>query len=343
METIIRNTDLGIGTNQMDPGLTLSQNLICNYNPATLKDQRKHPLQNTSRIFSAECGVEECCSDPHLSVIDGFNVCTACGMVFEHALDQTPRRAFNQDEINRRKSNEPVYRPIGPRTVIKGALDAKGMVLPAGTRTQYNRLSKINRSLINSYERNLWIALPKLQRLQQCLNLSDILSNESFRIYSQAVKQRLTMGRSIETLLTASIFAALRIHGMARTIDELCLLVDLPRRAVLKTYQRLLRFTLPNLKSRVLRIGPEEYVDKVCSELGLPMNLRSAAKGYLKSARCHRVIFDGKDPKGLGAAVIYLACKRLKLGLTQNQIATQAHVTEMTLRTRMKDILPYIQ
>lgn len=349
MESIVRKTDIGINSNLADSKSmfnTLHIQQTAQLPIIRPANQVQKPICNKSilnHLPQARAQDDQCCAAPRLGIVDGFSVCMNCGIVHAPALDQTPRRAFNQDEINQRKSNEPVYRPIGPRTIIKGNLDAKGNNISPELRSQYNRLSKINRSLISSYERNLWIALPKLQRLQQCLNLSDLLSNESFRIYSHAVKQRLTMGRSIETLLTAAIFAAMRIHGMTRTLDEVCALADLPQQPVLKTYRRLVLYVFPVLDLKMVRTGPSEYVDRICSTLNIQPQVRNIAKSYLKDARRNRVVFDGKDPKGFSAAAIYLACKHLHAGLTQNQIAKQAHVTEMTLRSRLKEIAEFIE
>ena len=47
----------------------------------------------------------------------------------------------------------------------------------------------------------------------------------------------------------------------------------------------------------------------------------------------------GKDPKGLAAAALYMAAKPTDERLTQRTIAKAAHITEVTLRTRAKQIL----
>jgi len=52
---------------------------------------------------------EKCCDEPLIKEEEGFFVCQNCGMVHdEKVLDDSPRRAFTQDEIARRKSAEPV-------------------------------------------------------------------------------------------------------------------------------------------------------------------------------------------------------------------------------------------
>ena len=111
-----------------------------------------------------------CCDAPKLSEEEGFMVCLNCGYVHSRILDTSPRRAFTAEEIQARKSNERVYSPIGPRTIIRGSRDARGTLLTPKFKSKFNRLAKIHRSLTTSYERNLWIALPNLQRLQKRLS-----------------------------------------------------------------------------------------------------------------------------------------------------------------------------
>jgi hypothetical protein len=114
-----------------------------------------------------------CCEDPILHEERGFSVCINCGIVHEMVIDTTPRRAFTAEEVRNRKGNEPVYSKIGPRTVMRGSRDAKGVQLNAEQKLKYSRLAKIHRSLTTSYERNLWVALPNLDRFQEQLGLPD--------------------------------------------------------------------------------------------------------------------------------------------------------------------------
>ncbi|MHA1728166.1 MAG: transcription initiation factor IIB [Promethearchaeota archaeon] len=284
---------------------------------------------------------EQCCDQPFIKEEDGFFVCQNCGMIHNRVMDFSPRRAFTQEEIAKRKKAEPVYSPIGPRTVIRGRKDAKGSLLAPKSKLKYSRLAKIHRSLTTSFERNLWIALPNLQRLQERLNLPDAVADDALRIYTSAVKKKLTMGRSIDMLLTASIFAALRIHGIPRTIEEILAVAELPKKNVVKSYRLLLIKVLPEMNLRVIHFGPIRYVDKFIQDLKLSMRTRYKAIELLKQARSNGLPIEGKDPKGLAAASIYIASKFTGENRTQNEIAKISHITEVTLRMRAKDIKKY--
>jgi transcription initiation factor TFIIB len=280
----------------------------------------------------------QCCDSPKLSQEDGFYVCLNCGFVYSRILDDSPRRAFTQEEIQKRKSTERVYSPIGPRTIIKGSRDARGTLLSPKYKSKFNRLAKIHRSLTTSYERNLWIALPNLQRLQKRLGIPDAVAEDALRIYTQTVKKKLTMGRSIDTLLSASIFAALRVHGIPRTAEEITKVAQIPKKKVIKSYRLILMEVLPKLGLKVTHFSSERYVDKFNEELKLSMKCRNIAVKLIEKARSSGFDSAGKDPKGIAAAAIYIGSKICNENRTQKEISKLARVTEVTLRMRVKDL-----
>jgi transcription initiation factor TFIIB len=283
----------------------------------------------------------DCCSSPALSEDNGFMVCINCGVVFEQVFDNSPRRAFTADEITNRKSAEPVYSPIGPRTVIRGNTDSKGSLLNSQEQMKFNRLGKIQRSLTSSFERNLWIALPNFQRIQERLGIPETVVKDAIRIYQLAVKEKLTMGRSIDILMAASIFASFKIHSIPRVVEEILTSVDTPKKSVVKCYRLLLMRILPQLKVRINNMDAMRYTEKFGEELKLPMPIRQNAISLIKKAKSKGLLVEGKDPKGLAAAAIYISATMNNLHKTQNEIAQLAHVTEVTLRMRYRDLQRY--
>lgn len=296
------------------------------------------PSKIESDHFFDEDTDESCCDAPKISEEDGFYVCLNCGLVMSRIFDDSPRRAFTQEEILKRKSNERVYSPIGPRTIIKGSRDARGSLLSPKYKSKFNRLAKIHRSLTTSFERNLWIALPNLQRLQKRLGVPDTVAEDALRIYTQTVKKKLTMGRSIDTLLSASIFCALRVHGIPRTIEEITKIAQIPKKKVVKSYRLILMEVLPKLNLKVQYFTSDRYVDKFNDELKLSMNCRNIAVKLIQKAKENGFNSAGKDPKGIAAAALYIGSKICNENRTQKEISQLAKVTEVTLRMRVKDL-----
>jgi transcription initiation factor TFIIB len=149
------------------------------------------------------------------------------------------------------------------------------------------------------------------------------------------------MGRSIDTLLAASIFAALRIHDVPRTLEEITEIGELNKKNVVKAFRLILMKILPQLNLKVQHFGPTRYVDKFTEELATSMNVRNAAVQLLDLAKKNGLPMEGKDPKGLAAAAIYLAGLELGEKKTQNEIAKLSRITEVTLRMRVKELKKY--
>jgi transcription initiation factor TFIIB len=92
---------------------------------------------------------------------------------------------------------------------------------------------------------------------------------------------------------------------------------------------------------KIKHFGAGRYIDKFIQELKLSMDTRNKAVELLKIAKKNGMPTQGKDPKGLAAAAIYIASKLLGENRTQNEIAELSHITEVTLRMRAKDLKKY--
>jgi transcription initiation factor TFIIB len=290
---------------------------------------------------------EPCCSTPQLIITDdGVKVCHNCGMVYGQEFVEHERRAYTADEVKNRRRTEPRWRNYGPRTVIGiSSSDCKGHQLESKKAALFSRLAKIQGSLINSIERNYWESKPKLQSLGTKLHIPDYIMETAWKIYSEVAQQKLTMGRSIDGFVTASLYAAIRIHDFPRLLEEVVEVALLPLRSVHRSLGLVLRLILPKLNMRYKPISPDPLVFRFGNELQLGIGTQKRASDLLKYASKHGMHKMGKDPKGLAAAALYLVSKGSGSveRRTQTQIADIARVTEVTLRTRAKQIKLYLK
>lgn len=286
-------------------------------------------------------GIEEkCCDNQEIFVtVDGQVVCRQCGLYFGPQMVEHERRAYTADEVRSRRRTEPVWRCFGPRTVISMIkIDSKGKQLPARKQALFARLSKIQGSLISSIERNYWEAKPKLQALANKLGVPDYIVETAWKIYSEVARQKLTMGRSIQAFTCASLYSAIRIHNFPRLLEEIIDPATTPSRSVHRSLGLIVRYVLPKLGLRYRPISARPLVYRFGNELQLPINIQQAAADLLKKASKKGLARMGKDPKGLAAAALYMCAKKTKERKTQTQIAEISRITEVTLRTRAKQI-----
>lgn len=281
-----------------------------------------------------------CCDDPDVTTTsDGMRVCRSCATCFGPEIVGNERRAYTPQEIRDRRTKEPRYRDFGSRTFIDPkSRDARGRRLTGEKKAIYSRLSKVQRSLINSLERNYWEAKPQLRQLSRRMNAPDYIHETAWRIYRAVAQQKLTMGRSIEGFVTAALYAAFRIHDFPRLLEEVVDVAMVPRRTVHRSLALIVRHVLPKLGLKYKPLKPEHIVYRFGTDLDLPLFTQKKAETLIKRARHGGLRVQGKDPKGLAAAALYMAAKPTAQKKTQVEVASVAHVTEVTLRTQAKAI-----
>ncbi|MFW9824344.1 MAG: transcription initiation factor IIB family protein [Candidatus Thorarchaeota archaeon] len=280
-----------------------------------------------------------CCDNPFIESRDGNEICINCGLIFERTFVGNERRAYTVEEIQTRRRTEPRWRDFGPRTMLPNTkTDSKGKSIGAKEQALFSRLSKIQNSLISSIERNFWEAKPKLKMLTSKLNVPEYISETAWKIYSIVAKKKLTMGRSINGFIAGSLYAAIRVHDFPRLLDEVCEASLTPRRTVHRSLAMIIREVLPELRLRYQPITAECLVFRFGNELDLPIQIQKNAINMLKDASRNGLQRTGKDPKGLAAACIYIAAKNGSIRKTQSKVADIAKITEVTLRSRAKQI-----
>jgi transcription initiation factor TFIIB len=216
-------------------------------------------------------------------------------------------------------------------------MDSKGQLLDAKKRFKFSRLSKIQRSLISSIERNFWEAEPKLKMYASKLNIPEYITETAWRIYVEIAKKRLTMGRSIEGFVTASLYTAIRIHNFPILIDDVSDVAMIPNRILFRSLGMIISEILPVLGLDYRPISAEKLVFVFGNKLDIPIDIQIKALNIVKKI-IKKGLYIGKDPKGLAAAVLYLVAKETPFKKTQVEVGKIAKVTEVTIRSRLKDI-----
>jgi len=153
-------------------------------------------------------------------------------------------------------------------------------------------------------------------------------------IYRKAVKKNLIRGRSINSVVAASLYAACRKANVPRTLDEIAEATSSDRKEIGRTYRFLSRELVLKLKPT----KPQEYLSRFCSELDLSGKIQKMAKNIIDQAE-EKELISGKGPTGLAAASIYIASINGGERRTQREVADVAAVTEVTVRNRYKELV----
>ncbi len=294
-------------------------------------------FKNYDDIFIKE-HKENCCVMPNIISSNGYNVCTNCGTTHSKVISYKPKmQPFLKTDVNP-INIEPVRSPIGPRTIFKGNLDGKGNFLSPKALMYYKRLSKINTGLVNGLERNLWIAISKLNQIKTQLNLPNYITEDTFRIYISAARKKLTLGRTIDGILSVSLYFALKFYRKPIIIEDLLSAFQISKKRFVYCYKAVVNNIIPNLNLSSHNFTPQEYINKFYDELDLSVNCRNIAINVVEDSKRKGLTISGRDPKGIAAASLYISSKKNNEYRTQKQICKIANISEITLRMRLKEI-----
>jgi len=272
----------------------------------------------------------------------GETVCGDCGLVlYGQMMDKGPEwRAFTQEEkASRSRVGMPTSYSVhdkGLSTAISQVdRDAFGRKLPLSTRLQMWRLRKwqIRSRAHSSVDRNLAQAMAELDRLSDRVYIPRPIKEKAAVIYRKALDKSLVRGRSIAAVVAAAAYAACRGSGTPRALHEIAEASLVDKKDVARCYRLLLR----ELDMHMPIPDSLTYVSKIAERTGISGKTQGIAIRILREARDKRAA-AGKDPMGLAAAALYIACLQNNEKKTQKDIAEAAGVTEVTVRNRYKTL-----
>ena len=304
--------------------------------------QRKEVLLQT---------VEKCpeCSSVNLvhNHDTGEMVCGDCGLVLrEQAMNKGPEwRAFTQQEKATRSrvgmpTSYSVYDKGLSTTIGRVDRDAFGRNLPLSTRLQMWRLRKwqTRSRMHSSIDRNLAQSMTELDRLSDKTYIPRPVKEKAAVIYRKALNKNLVRGRSIVAIAAAALYAACRKSGTPRTLREISEASLVKKKDIARCYRLLLR----ELDIQMPVADPLTYISKIAEKTGISGKTQGLAIQILREAKKKRAA-AGKDPMGLAAAALYIACLQNDEKKTQKDIAEAAGVTEVTVRNRYKSLKTELQ
>ncbi len=284
-----------------------------------------------------ECPPEDIIYDPQM----GQKICKSTGEVIEESVigDEAEWRAYTPEERARRtRVGSPLSfaRPnMGVDVYIRQPRPPK--IRGLGRRAELIRRGLRSKSIQSSVEKNVNQAIRILDDIVSRLELPPHVKEEAAYLYRQAVSKGLTRGRSIESMVAATLYAACRKHRVPCTLDDIAKAIRLGGTDAKREIARNYRLIVRHLEVRIPVIQPESFVDRIATALGLPETVIAEAKKIVKMAK-EEGLTAGKDPSGLAAAAVYLAALMKGQRKTQKEVAQVAGVTEVTVRNRYKEI-----
>ncbi|MFP3952263.1 MAG: transcription initiation factor IIB [Candidatus Bathyarchaeia archaeon] len=299
-----------------------------------MDEDKKVHSQEEPKLICPNCGSDRIVHDSD----SGESICANCGMVIEDvSVDRGPEwRAFTPEErMSKRRTGAPisnVYYDRGISTTFTPK-DMRG-----GTSEQRQRMWRLKKwdtrtKLDETSARNLSEALTEMDRLAENLHLPSGIKEQAARIYRQALEKDLIRGRTISGFVAASIYAACRQAKIPRSLKEVSEASTQDMKTVSRTYRLLLR----ELDIKMPIDYPMKFVPRISSKVEVSRDTDRLTVEILRIAREEKTL-TGKDPRGMAAAALYMACKHNKEGCTQREVSEAAGTSEVTLRNRLRDL-----
>ena len=277
--------------------------------------------------------------------IRGEKICSFCGVVVGARLISVGSdwRSCRQEEHEKRARTEfSNYRINHDLSTFIGMenKDALGKNLSPKMQSQFFRMRKwqVRIKSQESKDRNLNKANRELDLLCSKLDMHINLKIKAGELYKKSFESGVIRGYPIEHMVAASVYAAARIRRVPRTLDEISNSTQITKKRVAQCY----RIIIKRMHFKIPLTKPTDFILRLGTELAFTSDVQQLATEIIREANTKKLTI-GKDPSGFAASALYLAGLIKGKKINQSIIAKTAHVTEVTIRHRLKDLLSTIQ
>ena len=253
------------------------------------------------------------CESSDVDVEENYQeaVCNSCGLV------------FNPSERNHKTD---------------GYLDVVDRDFPAkqGIDIERNFLTRSIRPA-NATEHRVLRALLRIEEFSQQLQLPKQVKVRAAEIYREAMHRGLVWGRSINVFAAASIYLGCRLIGCLITLDLIAKVARESKRRINSAVRLLIKELGINPRQKEW----SDIINAVGYRMELDEHTLKKAEEIIHLAT-KKLNVAGKMKEGFAAAAIYIAAKAQGIRLSQREIANACGITEVTLRTRKRDLLRFV-
>ncbi len=282
-----------------------------------------------------------CTNSAIVTDTNGEVACTNCGYVVTQTSVELGKewRSFSEDNHDRARTGGQTTlakHDMGLNTTIgRGNKDSSGNPIKVSMKITMHRLRNwdTRSKLTTASDRNLSRAFNELNKLNDKLALNDMVLEKTAYIYRKAEENGLTKGRSIISLLAASVYVACRDTETPRNLTDIANASNVERKILARYYRTLIR----ELDLKMPIIDPSKYISRIANKAEISERSKRKALEIIGMAKDAK-ISSGKGPMGLAATALYAACVLNGESMTQERIAAASGVTSVTMRNRYRGL-----
>ena len=294
-------------------------------------------LENYSNDYDVKCQLDTCKTYPIITDSErGEMFCGGCGLVLVQNIADTSHESngYSQEDFMKLTRTGPAtsltMHDKGLSTVIGINKDFSGNALSSKTKYEFNRLRVWDQRSKSRSTATLSKAFTLLNGMKTKLGISDNVVESAAYIYRKIVSAKLTRGRTMASLVSASLYAACRENNLPRTLDDIANAGNIERRIL----SRDLRTIIKKLGLNLNQYDISSFISKISNNMNLKEKTKRDAFDILK--RCEpEGIIAGKHPVAQAAASLYIACITNGEKISQKKFSKESGVSDVTIRNRV--------
>ncbi|CAD6368688.1 Transcription factor TFIIB cyclin-related protein [metagenome] len=294
-------------------------------------------LVNYSNDYDVKCQLDTCKTYPIITDSErGEMFCGGCGLVLVQNMSDISHESngYSQEDFMKLTRTGPAtsltMHDKGLSTVIGINKDSSGNALSSKTKYEFNRLRTWDQRSKSRSTVALSKAFTLLNAMKTKLGIPDNVIENAAYIYRKAVNSKLTRGRTMASLISASLYAACRENNIPRTLDDIADAGNIERRIL----SRDLRTIIKKLGLKLNQYDTSSFISKISNNMNLKEKTKRDAFDILK--RCElKEITAGKHPVAQAAASLYIACMINNEKISQKKFSSEAGVSDVTIRNRV--------
>jgi transcription initiation factor TFIIB len=208
---------------------------------------------------------------------------------------------------------------------------------------------------VSSEERRIVRVLSLIDKISSKMLLPRSLSEAAAKIYRNYSSRNDTRGLSVSGNASAAVYLACKQSCIARGLEEIVSSIDFCNnrgssfKIAFRCYKRMVMCMTEDCESDKTAakypsdpfdhvVPIDRYIARVANRAGIDWRVQKLAVEVAKQTEGN-ILLSGKDPVGIAAAYLYMSSCICGYNMYLADIASFSQVTEITIRTRCKEIL----
>ena len=287
------------------------------------------------------------CNTMDLIYDSGAYYCSSCGMFQKKMLNQkyTYNNFYNDNNVNPCR--------VGSATNILLPKSSLGSVISNRGHSSYNYVKMAKYNSWNSMpykERSQWKIFTQITEACTKNKLPKIIIEDSKIYYKHLSENIISRGSNRKGLIGACVYNACKKQKVPRSCKEIAEIFNIELKEITrgcKKFNELWRLynTNTNLnKNNTFNrsSNPLDYIDRFCSKLNIPTNLKYITEFVSIKAitSVYNIVNDNTAPS-VSAGSIYLICVLFNYNITKQNISDISKISEVTISKCYKKINMY--